>query len=98
MLTKHSGAANRLSPSAIAETALAWPPPGSDVMITNFLVSTLFIDSSLQSSSRGSLLKLFNGAVLNSGCYWWGFPFRLRHERPNPATSQGGRGSHYLVL
>src|SRR5262249_27199962 len=58
MLTRHSGAANRLSPSAIADAALAWPPPVSEVMIRNFLVGSLVIDSCLQSSSRGALLKI----------------------------------------
>src|SRR5262249_59985776 len=36
MLTRHSGAAKRLRPSAIAEAALVWPPPVSEVMIRNF--------------------------------------------------------------
>src|SRR5262249_28985334 len=43
MLTRHSGAANRLSPSAIADAALAWPPPVSEVMIRNFWVGSFDI-------------------------------------------------------
>src|SRR5262245_56198223 len=35
MLTRHSGAAKRFKPSAIAVAALAWPPPVSEVMIRN---------------------------------------------------------------
>src|SRR5215510_5872197 len=69
MLTRHSGAANRLSPSAIADAALVCPPPVSEVMIRNFLVGSLVIGSSLQYSSRGALLKFFDGAVLNFGWY-----------------------------
>src|SRR5262245_41765947 len=98
MVTRHSGAANRLSPSAIADAALAWPPPVSEVMIRNFLVGSLVIDSSLQSSSRGVLLILLDGAVLKSGRYQGIIPFQSRHKRQNPATSQGERGSHYSVL
>src|SRR5262245_43264016 len=58
MLTRHSGAANRLSPSAIADAALVWPPPVSEVMIRNFLVGSLVIGSSLRILKPGRLAQI----------------------------------------